>query len=63
VKPARLERGAQPVQDGARGVLAADVAERAPLEWEVADLDEPNWSAQSRAQDAPLGTTIQGWGV
>jgi hypothetical protein len=37
--------------------------ERTPIRWELAELDGPNWSAQSRAQHAPPGTTIGCRGV
>lgn len=32
--------------------------DRTPLRWELAEMDEPNWSAASRAYHAPAGTTI-----
>jgi hypothetical protein len=31
---------------------------RTPISWEVVELDGPQWSAESRAYHAPLGTTI-----
>jgi hypothetical protein len=31
---------------------------RTPLCWELADLDGPQWSAESRAYHAPAGATI-----
>jgi len=31
---------------------------RTPICWELAELDQPSWSAESRAYHAPAGTTI-----
>ena len=32
--------------------------DRTPLQWELAELEGPNWSAASRAYHAPVGTMI-----
>jgi len=33
--------------------------DRTPIDWELAEMDGPNWSAASRAYHAPAGTTIR----
>ena len=37
--------------------------DRRPIEWELAEMEGPNWSAASRAYHAPAGTTIGRRGV